>query len=91
MLLLTLFLQKENLDLAFKTGECVGITATLVRWVTQYISGLRYFESCLKLKVSAVFLFLHAKCVAESGGHAESGWARLAEGSGLCGKRFPSL
>lgn len=33
-----LFLQKENLDLAFKTGERVGITATLVRRFALYIS-----------------------------------------------------
>lgn len=29
-----MFLQKENLDLAFQTGESLGITATLVRHFT---------------------------------------------------------
>lgn len=35
LLLTCLFLQKENLDLAFKTGASVGISASLVRCFTQ--------------------------------------------------------
>lgn len=34
-----MFSQKENLDLAFKTGESVGITATLVRLFTLHINA----------------------------------------------------
>lgn len=37
-----MFLQKENLDLAFKTGESVGVTATLVSHFTQYTSDVIY-------------------------------------------------
>ncbi len=42
LLLTRMFLQKENLDLAFKTGESVGITATLVSHFTHYTSVVFY-------------------------------------------------
>lgn len=82
-----LFSQKENLDLAFKTGASVGISASLVRCFTQ-LSLLAYLENCLKL---VCFCILYINCVTDSGGDAEGGRARLAEGPGLRRKHFPSL
>lgn len=40
-----MFLQKDNLNLAFKTGESVGITATLVRPLM--FTNINYIDSIL--------------------------------------------
>lgn len=80
-----MYLQKENLDLAFKTGESVGITATLVRHFTQYTSD------GFKPVVSTGLIISSLHVVTDAGGDAEDRRAGLAEGPGLRRKHFPSL
>lgn len=86
--LMQTLLQEENLDLAFKAGESVGITATLVRQFRHCTSD--NFKSIVGV-AEELLVFLQCLPVTDCGGDAEGRWSRLAEGSGLCGKYFPSL
>lgn len=70
-----MFSQKENLDLAFRTGESVGITATLVSlWNSRssvsyfgYERDETYFGYNLENWLKAA---CNVDCVADGGGDA---------------------
>uniref|UniRef100_A0A4W5RQC8 Cytospin-A n=1 Tax=Hucho hucho TaxID=62062 RepID=A0A4W5RQC8_9TELE len=77
--------KSENLDLAFQTGESVGIPATLVRptfkltWLTTGTFTCILLVLTRHLEHGTQLLGTY-----DRGGDAETRWARLAEGPGVC-------